>query len=156
MDEEYMRLAIEDAYKGIKAGHGGPFGAVIVKNGEVLGVDHNMVLINNDPTQHAEVRAITQVSPKEGTYDLSGCVIYATTEPCPMCFSAIHWARIDRLVFGTYIEDVWKLGFNEMPIPAEQMKELGKCPIEIQGGFLREECLKLLEDWNNMPDKKVY
>jgi len=113
-EEKFMTMAIEEAYAGVKAGHGGPFGAVVVKDGEVLSMAHNTVLEDNDPTQHAEIRAISFAARRLGTYDLTGCSIYSTTEPCPMCFSAIHWASIDRLIFGTDIDDVRKLGFNEL------------------------------------------
>jgi len=151
-----MKLAIEEASKGIKAGDGGPFGAVIVKDGKILAASHNTVVKNNDPTQHAEMNAISLSSSKLGSYDLSGCILYSTTEPCPMCFSAIHWARIDRVVYGTNIEDVAKLGFNELSIPVLKMKEQGPSPVEITPDFMREECLELLELWSTLPDKQVY
>ncbi len=155
-EERFMTIAIEEAYTGAKAGHGGPFGAVVVKDGEVLSAAHNTVLGDNDPIQHAEIRAISLAARKLGTYDLSGCSIYSTTEPCPMCFSAIHWAGIDRLIFGTDIEDVRKLGFNELMISASRMKEEGDSPVEIKGGFMRRECEELLKFWDGLPDKKAY
>jgi len=88
MKEKYMKKAIEEAYEGIKSGEGGPFGAVIVKGGRIIGAGHNTVLKDNDPTAHAEVNAIRSASQKINNYDLSGSVLYTTTEPCPMCFSA--------------------------------------------------------------------
>ena len=95
VEEEFMLIAIEEAYTGVRAGQGGPFGAVVVRDGEVLSAERNKVLVDNDPTQHAEVRAISLAARNLGTYDLSGCIIYSTTEPCPVFFTAIHWARID-------------------------------------------------------------
>ena len=151
-----MQRAIDEAYKGVNAGDGGPFGAVIVKDGEVLVSCHNTVLKDNDATHHAEINAITAVSALMGTFDLSGCEIYSTTESCPMCFSAIHWARIDRLIYGTSIPDVQKLGFNELMLPVAKIKEMAKLNMEIKSGFMLEECLELLEYWNNGENKKIY
>lgn len=154
--EALMSLAIEEALQGIKAGHGGPFGAVVARRGEVISKAHNTVLSDNDPTRHAEMRAISMAAAKLGTYDLSGHEIFSTTEPCPMCFSAIHWARLDRVIFGTSIEDVRVRGFNEMAIPAEELKKRGDSPVEVEPGFMRKECVSLLEIWDNLPSKKVY
>jgi tRNA(Arg) A34 adenosine deaminase TadA len=156
MNNEFMLKAIEEARSGARAGDGGPFGAVVVKDGKVIAAAHNAVLGQNDPTQHAEIRAISAASKKLATYDLSGCDIYSTTEPCPMCFAAVHWARIDRLFYGTDIEDVKKLGFNELVLPVNQIKELGRSSVEIHKGFMREECEKLLAFWEGLPDKRVY
>ncbi|MGB2630951.1 MAG: nucleoside deaminase [Candidatus Omnitrophota bacterium] len=156
MDEKFMLKAIEEARAGASGGHGGPFGAVIVKNGEIIASACNTVLRDNDPTQHAEIRAISLASKRLGNFDLTGCEAYSTTEPCPMCFAAIHWARISRLFYGTGIEDVKKLGFNELTIPVSQMKESGVSPVEVHGGFMREECEKLLRFWETLPNKRVY
>jgi len=155
-EERFMRQAIEEAYNGVNKGHGGPFGAVVAREGEMISVAHNTVLGDGDPTQHAEMRAISMAAKKLGNFDLSGCEIYSTTEPCPMCFSAIHWARLDRLIFGTYIDDVFKLGFNELGISAITMKDKGASPVQIEDGFMRDECAKLLEYWDSLPDKRVY
>ncbi|MFC1570225.1 nucleoside deaminase [Candidatus Omnitrophota bacterium] len=155
-NKEFMSQAIEEAYSGVKAGDGGPFGVVIVKSGEVIARAHNTVLRDNDPTRHAEINAIQEASKKKGTYDLSGLEIYSTTEPCPMCFSAVHWAKIDRLIYGTEIEDVKKLGFNELTIPAPRMKEEGASGVEIEAGFMLEECKELLRFWESLPEKTVY
>ena len=156
MNKIYMLKAIEEARCGAKAGDGGPFGSVIVKDGRILASAHNTVLKSNDPTQHAEIKAISMAAAGSGSYDLSGCDIYSTNEPCPMCFSAIHWARISRLFYGTSIEDVRRLGFNEMTLPAEFLKEKGASPVEIRGGCMIEECRKLLKYWESLPDRKVY
>ncbi len=155
-DEKFMRIAITEARFGIDRGHGGPFGAVIARGNEVLAIAHNTVLRDNDPVQHAEIRAISLAAKKLGVYDLSGCEIYSTTEPCPMCFSAIHWARIDRLIYGTRIEAVRELGFNELSISAAKMREMGSSPVIIEARFMWNECKGLLEHWSTLPDKKVY
>ncbi|MFC1548755.1 nucleoside deaminase [Candidatus Omnitrophota bacterium] len=151
-----MLMAIEEARKGAGAVHGGPFGAVIVKGEEVLSKAHNSVLKDNDPTRHAEIKAISIAAAKLGTYDLSGCELYSTTEPCPMCFAAIHWAKIDRIIYGTDIEDVKKLGFNELTISNNEMKEKGSSPIDIEASFMRSECEELLKFWENLPGRRVY
>ncbi len=154
--ERFMLTAIKEGGAGMRAGHGGPFGAVIVKGDEVIAAAHNTVLLDKDPTQHAEMRAISLAARKLGNYDLSGCEIYSTTEPCPMCFSAIHWARLDRVIYGTGIEDVKKRGFNELTIPAAEMKERGRARVEIEDGFMLRECLDLLSEWDRLPSKKIY
>lgn len=154
--EELMLRAIDEARSGMKAGHGGPFGAVVARDGEVVSAAHNTVLLDNDPTKHAEMRAISAAAKKLGTYDLSGCEIYSTTEPCPMCFSAIHWARIGLVVYGTCIGDAAKRGFNELAIAARDMKSMGSSPVDISGGFMLRECSALLEEWDGLLGKKVY
>lgn len=151
-----MMAAIEDAKKGLSKFEGGPFGACIIKHSKVLAVSHNKVLKNQDPTSHAEINVIREASKKLGTFDLSGCIIYSTTEPCPMCFSAIHWARISKVFFGTKIQDVQKRGFHELTIPNGILKRLGKSPVSIQSNYFRKECLKLLEAWDKLKDKQVY
>ncbi len=155
LSPEYMRLAIEEARKNLRTLDGGPFGACIVKSGKVLAVARNTVL-KKDATCHAEIDAIRKVSKKLKTYDLSGCIIYSTTEPCPMCFSAIHWARIDSVIFGTHITDAKKIGFNELSISAKKMKSLGKSRVKIFPKFLIKECGELFKDWSALKNKKLY
>ncbi|MDD5669996.1 MAG: nucleoside deaminase [Candidatus Omnitrophica bacterium] len=151
----FMRAALREAQKNLVVFDGGPFGACIVKGGRLISVGRNTVL-KNDATCHAEINAIRAASKKLKTYNLSGCVTYSTTEPCPMCFSAIHWARIDTVVFGTTIADVGKRGFNELKISAGSMNRLGKAGIKIIPGFLRDECLCLLKEWDSLPEKQLY
>ena len=110
---EIMRLGIEEARKTMKQDIGGPFGAVVVKDGEVVAVSSNHVLANNDPTAHAEVMAIRKACEKLGTHDLSGCEIYATGYPCPMCLSAIIWANIKKVYVCGMPEDAEKIGFRD-------------------------------------------
>src|SRR6516165_9769852 len=111
-DADYMRLAIRKAQESIAAGQS-PFGAVIIKDGEVVAATHNTVWRDSDPTAHAEVNCIRAAASALRLIDLSGCEMYSTCEPCPMCLSAIHWARIDRVVFGATIADAALAGFNE-------------------------------------------
>ena len=145
-DEEFMRLAIEKAREGIGEGQL-PFGACLVRDDRVVSCEHNSVYGLNDATAHAEVRAIRTACKALGTIDLTGCMIYSTTEPCPMCFGACHWSRISKIVYGTEIADVRNLGFSELMIPNEEMKRVGGSPVEIVGGFMREENVALLREW---------
>ena len=149
-DKKFMRLAIEDGLRGIKKGDGGPFGACVVRDGKIVASARNTVLKTKDPTCHAEINAIRKASKKLGRWNLSGCVIYSTTEPCPMCFSAIHWAQMDEVIFGTGIPDVAKLGFNELLVRADFMKKSGKSKVKIKSGFMRKECLQLLCEWKRL------
>jgi tRNA(Arg) A34 adenosine deaminase TadA len=153
---KWMELAISSARAGIRKSEGGPFGAVIVRGYQVIAVSHNTVLKENDATCHAEVSAIRMASRKLKRFDLSDCVIYSTTEPCPMCFAAIHWARIGKVFFGTKIRDVQRRGFHELSIPNRIMKRVGKSPVLLKSGFMRKECLALLEAWDRKADKKTY
>jgi len=153
---KYMRLAIAEARKNLFSPDGGPFGACVVKNNKVIAIARNTVLVNNDATCHAEVNAIREASRKLKDYYLSGCVIYSTTEPCPMCFSAIHWSKIEAVYFGTTINDVKKLGFGELRISCKKMKFISKSRVKVISGFLAKECVNLLADWNRLEKKQVY
>lgn len=155
MDEKCMRLAIDKAKQGVERGQT-PFGACIAKEGEVIICVHNIVWERTDITAHAEIHAIREACKKLNTVDLSGCVMYATCEPCPMCFSACHWARIPKIVYGTSIDDAKKLGFSELTISNREMKQFGASPIEIVSDCLRDENLALFEFWNRREDKRVY
>ena len=108
-----MQQAIEEALEGIRAGHGGPFGAVIVKDGQIVGRGHNRVLKDHDPTCHGEVAAIRDACSRLGTHDLSGCEIYTTGEPCHMCLCACLWANISRIYYGCTIADNGSIGFRD-------------------------------------------
>lgn len=112
-NNKFMQMAIDQAYQGIKLGDGGPFGSVIVKDGEVIGMGHNMVVKDNNPTLHGEVVAIGDACRKLGTFDLSGCEIYTTGEPCHMCLCACMWANIDKIYYGCSIEDNGYIGFRD-------------------------------------------
>jgi len=154
-DEAFMHMALREATRGMKARQGGPFGACIVRNGAIVAVAPNRVLISGNPTQHAEVVAIGRAARHLGTHVLTGCTIYSTTEPCPMCFSAIHWAQIDRIVFGTGIADVKRLGFNELSISNRTLKRLGRSGVELDQAAKRE-CANLLRAWAALETKTTY
>jgi tRNA(Arg) A34 adenosine deaminase TadA len=145
--EHWMRLAIEKCRQGIAAGQS-PFGAVIVHGADELVVAvHNVVWATTDITAHAEVNALREACRKLRTIDLSGCRIYSTTEPCPMCFAACHWARLDEIFFGATIPDANASGFSELSISNEQMKRLGGSKIGVTGGLLAEEARGLFAEW---------
>jgi len=153
MDQKgFMRAAIERAREGICDGQT-PFGACVVKGGRIISCEHNSVWADKDPIAHAEVNAIREACRKLGTIDLSGCVIYSTTEPCPMCFSAIHWAGIGRIVYGAPIAQARRAGFRELSISNRQMKSLGKSGIRVEGGFMEEGCESLFSEWKSAGGK---
>lgn len=154
-EEQLMRLAIQKAKEGIKKGQT-PFGAVIAKDGKVVSSVHNIVWKTTDITAHAEIHAIRKACKNLRTIDLSGCTIYSTCEPCPMCFSAIHWARISKVVYGTAIKDAARIGFNELHIPDRKLKELGKSPVKIVGFFLYKENLELFNLWSKRKNRRSY
>lgn len=151
-----MRLALEEAYKGLSRGHGGPFGACIVRGGKVLASGHNRVLKGRNPIWHAEMCAITDATRRLGTYLLEGCEIYSTTEPCVMCFAAINWARIGKVFFGTTVSDVKRLGFNELTISNRTLKRLGRSSVRVVPGFQRDACRELLRTWQGLASRRTY
>ena len=151
-----MRLAIDDCRSGFATGDGGPFGACIVKDGQVIATGHNQVLKDNDPTAHAEMMTIRATAKSLGSWDLSGCEIYSTTEPCPMCFGAIHWARIGAIYTGTRIADVAALGFSELALSNEQIKSIAGLEVTLITGLLEEECRTLLADWQHQSPASAY
>ena len=144
----FMQVAIEEALEGIAKGDGGPFGCAIVRDGRIVGQGHNRVLADNDPTCHGEVAAIRDACANMETFDLTGCELYTTGEPCPMCLFACLWANVDKLYFGCTIEDNAMIGFRD-----EAFDDLmgGRDRL---GDFLtcvdREACLKLFETYLNM------
>jgi tRNA(Arg) A34 adenosine deaminase TadA len=154
-DEHWMRLAIETGREGIAAGQS-PFGAVIVHGDQLLAASHNVVWQMTDITAHAEIHAIRLACRKVGDVNLSGCRIYSTTEPCPMCFAACHWARLEAIYFGAAIADAMNAGFSELTISNEQMKALGGSGIRVFGGVLAREATELFEQWKRRPERRTY
>lgn len=146
-DADFMRLAIQAAWQGLEKREM-PFGACIVRNGHVLSVTHNSARANMDTTAHAEVQAIREASHKLSALELSGCVIYSTCEPCPMCFTACLWAKLGKIVYACRIEDAEKAGIWQIPISSDLMKRLGHSSVQLAGDVLREESLKLFESWS--------
>ena len=110
---KFMRLALKEAREGISNNHGGPFGAVIVKDGEIIATGHNHVVANNDPTCHGEIDAIRKACTKLNTFDLTGCELYTTGYPCPMCLSAIIWANIKKVYYSCDAKDAERIGFRD-------------------------------------------
>ncbi len=155
MAQNFLEAAARVAGRGMRKGAGGPFGAVIVRKGKIVASAHNSVLKDKNATCHAEINAIRIASKKLKRFALNDCTIYSTTEPCPMCFSAIHWATIPLVVYGTVIADVHKLGFNELTISNQRMKKWGKSPVKLKR-VKDAACLKLLADWRRLPKKRTY
>ncbi len=153
-NEKFMRLAIKKSLESVDNG-GGPFGAVVVKDGEVVAVASNSVTIDNDPTAHAEVNAIRMACKKLGTFDLSGCEIYASCEPCPMCLASIYWARIGKLYYANTKVDADKIGFSDSFIYEEFAKPESERSIKVVK-MLRNEAIKAFENWEKKEDKIDY
>ena len=149
---EYMQMAIAEAREGIRQGHGGPFGCVIVKDGVVLAKAHNRVLKNHDATAHGEIMAIRQAGEALGTHDLAGCTLYTTGEPCHMCLCAILWANISKVYYGCSIADNARIGFRDEHFDGlfGGRDRLGDLLTEMD----REECLHLFDEYNQMNPKE--
>lgn len=154
-DTTYMRMAIRLAERAVAEGTGGPFGAVVVKDGRVVGEGQNRVIANKDPTAHAEVMAIRDACQRLDDFQLTGCTLYTSCEPCPMCLGAIYWARPERIVYGCDREDAAEVGFDddfiyrEIPLlPAER-----KIPTE---QVLGQEARRPMVTWQDKIDKTEY
>lgn len=145
---KFMQMAIEEAREGILQGHGGPFGSIIVKDGKVVGKGHNRVLADKDPTCHGEIAAIRATTANLGTWDLSGCELYTTGEPCHMCLCACMWANIDKIYYGCTIADNGRIGFRDDKFNGifAGRDKLGDFLTNID----RNECLKLFDEYANM------
>ncbi len=148
-DEALMRIAINKAVEGVHFGQL-PFGACIAKDGKAISFAHNTILKENNVTAHAEINAIRNACMKMNTPDLSGCVMYCTCQPCPMCLSACSLANISRIVYGARIGDVKLEGFTVLSTPGSIMEELCDGKIEVIGNFLRDENLELLRLWEEL------
>jgi len=150
----FMREAVRLSIDSVKTG-GGPFGAVIVKDGKIIAKASNKVTQNNDPTAHAEVEAIRIAAKELNSFDLSGCEIYTSCEPCPMCFGAIYWAHLDKLFFANTKNDAEAIGFDDSFIYKEISRPYSERKVpNIQ--LLRNEALKAFKEWENKEDKLEY
>lgn len=154
MDEKFIREAIQLSIENIDNG-GGPFGAVIVRNGEIIARGVNRVTSHNDPTAHAEVNAIREACNKLNTFELSDCEIYSSCEPCPMCLGAIYWARLNKLVFANTKTDAKNIGFDDSFIYDEIAKDIAHRHVPTTT-LLRDEALKAFEKWTQKSDKLEY
>jgi guanine deaminase len=152
---QFMRAAIALAEKNVADGVGGPFGAVIVRDGEIIGEGTNLVTSANDPTAHAEVVAIRRACEKLGTYNLEGCEIYTSCEPCPMCLSAIYWARLDRIFYGNTKVDAAEIDFDDDFLYTEIPKPIAERSIPTEQ-MLHEESIKAFQAWAVSEDKVPY
>ena len=153
--EKFMTAAIALAQKGMDENHGGPFGAVVVKNNKIIAEGYNQVTSSNDPTAHAEVVAIREACKVLDTFQLEGCTIYTSCEPCPMCLGAIYWARPDKVVFGATKQDAANAQFDDQFIYDELEKELSRRHIQFEN-MMRDEAREVFDAWNKKEDKKEY
>lgn len=155
-DSYFLQLAIDMATDNVRSGNGGPFGALIVKNGSIVGRGVNSVTANHDPTAHAEVMAIRDACKNLHSFQLDGCVLYSSCEPCPMCLGAVYWARPDRLVFAASKDDAAKAGFDDSFIYQEIVVEVSQR--QIPTSILNNEVTYLLpfEEWDKSPLKVRY
>ena len=154
-DKFFIREAIKQADKGISNKEGGPFGAIVVKNGEIVGRGNNRVTSTNDPTAHAEMVAIRDACKNLNSFQLDDCVIYSSCEPCPMCLGAIYWARPKKLVFASSKEDASDAGFDDSLIYKEMPLPIEKRLIETKQ-ILREEGMSVFDKWKASDDKTKY
>jgi tRNA(Arg) A34 adenosine deaminase TadA len=154
-EQACMQVAIAKGREGIALGQS-PFGAAIFRKGQLICAAHNTVLRDLDPTAHAEVNALRQAAAALQTIALAGCELFTTCEPCPICLAAIHWAKIDRVVYGASIADASWAGFSELNIPAKQMAQLGGSLLRVDDGVLVGECCRLFEEWRRGPSPRTY
>ncbi|HLS30793.1 MAG TPA: nucleoside deaminase [Flavobacteriaceae bacterium] len=154
-DQKFMRRAIEIAREGMENNSGGPFGAVVVKDGEIIAESCNQVTSTNDPTAHAEIAAIRKACEKLNTFQLEDCVIYTSCEPCPMCFGAIYWARPKAVFYGCTKEDAAEIDFDDDFIYEELDKSIDNRNIKFHN-LLREESKQVFTNWKNKTDRIDY
>ncbi|MBQ3545420.1 MAG: nucleoside deaminase [Lachnospiraceae bacterium] len=150
---DFMQEAVKEAYIGIRNGHGGPFGTVIVKEGKIVGRGHNRVVFNKDCTCHGEMEAIRDACKCLDTFDLKNCELYTTAEPCPMCLGAILWSNISKVYYGCNREETEKIGFRDNRFYDYLEKKSDLLKLEING---YEECAKLFKDYSEIREKTYY
>jgi len=155
VSEVFMDVAIKEAFRGMNRNEGGPFGAVIVQKGRVVAKAHNRVISTHDPTAHAEILAIRKAAKKLGRFNLSDCAIYSTCEPCPMCLSAIHWAKMKKLYFGCSRKDAARIGFDDDFI-YQVIKGTAAREQVVRIQMNREDGLRLMGLWQKKPDRVQY
>lgn len=154
-DKQFIKRAIELSEKGMDSNAGGPFGAIVVKDGEIIAEGFNKVTSNNDPTAHAEVIAIRRACEKLGTFQLDGCVIYTSCEPCPMCLGAMYWARPKAVYYACTKEDAAKIGFDDQFIYEELDKNMDDRDIKFIN-LDREEGQRVFKKWEHKEGKVDY
>lgn len=150
-----MQRAIDLSREKMKANLGGPFGAVVVKDGKVIAEGWNCVTTDNDPTAHAEVVAIRRACEALGTFELRGCEIYTSCEPCPMCLASIYWARIDRMYYGNTRDDAAAIEFDDEWLYREVALDIDKRALPTER-LMGEEAVEVFREWDKKPDKVPY
>jgi guanine deaminase len=155
MKEKFMREAIRLSIQMMRRGKGGPFGAVVVRNGKVVGRGSNQVTSTNDPTAHAEILAIREACKRLKTFQLEDCELYTSCEPCPMCLSAIYWARLGNVFYANTRQDAARIDFDDEFIYREVALPIGKRKLKMKQ-LLREEALAAFAEWQQKTDKILY
>jgi len=150
-----MRRSIELSRLGMNRGDGGPFGAVIVRAGAIIAEGWNSLIATNDPTAHSEIVAIRAASRLLGTFRLSGCDLYASSEPCPMCLSAVYWARMERIFYGNTVSDAAAIGFDDTLI-LEHLRKPAEARLIRAKRILAEEAIEVFRDFNANPNQVRY
>jgi len=152
---QFMRQAIELATENVTSGRGGPFGAVIVKDGVAIASAANLVTTNNDPTAHAEITAIRKACAALGTFSLEGCELYTSCEPCPMCLAATYWARCEKIYYGCNAQDAARAGFDDAYLYGEMKKPLAERSLPIVN-LCPEAAWQAFQAWIDSPAKVKY
>jgi guanine deaminase len=155
MKNRYMKEAIELSIRMMRRGKGGPFGAIVVRRGKVVGKGCNQVTSSNDPTAHAEIVAIRDACSRLKTFQLDDCDLYTSCEPCPMCLSAVYWARIRKLYYGNTRKDAAKIAFDDDFIYKEVALPIGRRKL-VMTQLMHEEALKAFQEWERKTDKVPY
>ena len=150
-----MKVAIELAFEGMHENKGGPFGAVVVQNGVIVGRGYNRVTSTNDPTAHAEIVAIRDACKQLNTFELSDCVIYTTCEPCPMCLAAIYWSHVNKIFYGSTKLDAANINFDDSFIYDEIMKNNSERKLNMKQ-ISRDQTIELFNEWQNKTDRISY
>jgi tRNA(Arg) A34 adenosine deaminase TadA len=153
--DDLMRIAIDACRRGIQAGQT-PFGCAIARDNRILAACHNTVWLTTDITAHAEINAIREACRRTKQISLEGCIVASTCEPCPMCASALHWARVERVYYGATIDDARVIGFNELKMSAETLLSEGSSRVELAGNVQRDECQKLFALWKESKGSPPY
>jgi guanine deaminase len=152
---DWLRLALAEARAGMARGQS-PFGCVIVRDDQLIAAGHNEVWERTDPTAHAEIVTLRRAAQALRRIDLSGCILYSTCEPCPMCAAAIHWARIEAVYYGATIADARRGGFNELTLGIAPLYRDGGSPVRLHPGLLQADCVALFDEWLARPDHRAY
>jgi guanine deaminase len=152
---DLMRMAIDKCRLGMAAGNS-PFGCAIARGDEIISVAHNTVLTTIDITAHAEVNALRLGCKHTNQIFMEGAIVATTCEPCPMCMSALHWARVETVYFGATVQDAMDTGFNELQIAAEKIATMGGSKVKLVSGLLADECKQLFHDWKKLPTARTY